>query len=96
MFPAARSSSRIQTETGDIFIIVERKAPHERFGSRSIAAEVNQLLGDRPRRRVVNLRQVSVSLRWLAKKGRIFRFDPGRPHKEAQYVRERPEDATQG
>jgi hypothetical protein len=73
--------------------LVERKAPQERFGSQSIAAEVNQLMAGRRLRRVINQRRVSVSLRWLAKKGKIFRVDPGRPHKEAHYVRERPAEA---
>jgi hypothetical protein len=64
--------------------IVERKAPRERFGARTIIAEVNQLLGDRRR---VDERQVSVALRWLAESRKIVRLERGRPFHEAQYAR---------
>ncbi len=36
------------------------------------------------------MRQVSVSLRWLAGTGRIFRLEKGRPHWESKYVRQLP------
>jgi hypothetical protein len=74
---------------GIVAQVVERKGPQERFGARSIAAELNELAGERLRGRV-DERRVSVSLRWLAAKGRIFRVEEGRPYWEAQYVREQP------
>ncbi len=67
-------------------LVVERKEPHERFGPRAIAAEVNQAFGDRLRR-PCNERQVSVALSWLARSGRIVRHEQGRPFHESQYAR---------
>ncbi|HEX4498083.1 MAG TPA: hypothetical protein VIE43_20575 [Thermoanaerobaculia bacterium] len=67
-------------------IVVERKAPHERFGPKVIAAEVNQTFGDRLRRRF-DERQASVALAWLARRGRIVRHEKGKPFHESQYAR---------
>ncbi|HEY0511942.1 MAG TPA: hypothetical protein VGH73_08560 [Thermoanaerobaculia bacterium] len=67
--------------------IVERKAPDERFGPKSIAAEINETLGARLGR-TVDERQVSVSLRWLARDRRIVLLQRGRPAWEAQYARQ--------
>jgi hypothetical protein len=66
--------------------ILERKAPHERFGAKTFAAEVNQAFGDRLTRRF-NERQVAVALASLAKRGKIARFERGKPFHESQYVR---------
>jgi hypothetical protein len=67
-------------------IVVERKAPHERFGPKTIVAEVNQTFGDRLRRRF-DERQASVALAWLARSGRIVRHEKGKPFHESQYSR---------
>jgi hypothetical protein len=67
-------------------IVLERKAPHERFGAKAIAAEVNQTFGDRLKRRF-DERKVSVALAWLTKSGRIVRHAKGRPFHESQYSR---------
>jgi hypothetical protein len=67
-------------------LVVERKAPDERFSPKSIAAEVNQTFGDRLTRRFSE-RQASVALAWLAKSGRIVRHEKGRPFHESQYAR---------
>jgi hypothetical protein len=67
-------------------LVVERKEPHERFGPRTIAAEVNQAFGDHLRR-PCNERKVSVALSWLAQSGRIVRHEQGRPFHESQYAR---------
>jgi hypothetical protein len=69
-------------------IVVERKAPHDRFGPKTIAAEVNQTFGDRLRRRF-DERQASVALAWLARSGRIVRHQKGKPFHESQYSRGR-------
>jgi hypothetical protein len=67
-------------------IVVERKAPHERFGPKTIAAEVNQTFGDHLRRRF-DERQASVALAWLARSGRLVRHEKGKPFHESQYSR---------
>jgi hypothetical protein len=66
--------------------VLERKAPHERFSPKTIAAEVNQTFGDRLKRRFSH-RQASVALAWLAQRGRIVRHEKGRPFHESQYAR---------
>ncbi len=67
-------------------LVVERKEPRERFGRRTIAAEVNQTFADHLRHPCTE-RQVSVALAWLAKSGRIVRHQKGRPFYEGQYAR---------
>jgi hypothetical protein len=66
--------------------VLERKAPHERFGAIAIAAEVNQAFGPRLKRRF-NPREVGVALKSLADRGLIVRLEPGRPSHEAKYAR---------
>ena len=72
--------------------VVEGRGPGQPFGPREIAAEVNRRFAGRLKSaQAVDERQVSVSLRWLAAGRRIFRIEEGRPHREAKYVRQRPE-----
>jgi hypothetical protein len=66
--------------------VLERKAPHERFGAIAIAAEVNQAFGARLKRRF-NPREVGVALTSLADRGLIVRLERGRPSHEAKYAR---------
>ena len=66
--------------------VLERKAPHERFGAIAIAAEVNQAFGARLKRRF-NPREVAVALTSLADRGLIVRLERGRPSHEAKYAR---------
>lgn len=71
--------------------LVEGRGPQERFGAHAIAAELRRLFGDHRRLRGrLDERRVQVSLRWLARRRKIFAVTKGRPHWEAQYVRERP------
>jgi len=63
--------------------------PDRPFGPREVAAEINRRFSERlggP----VSVRQVSVSLRWMARTRRIYRIARGKPHHGAQYVREKP------
>ncbi len=69
--------------------VIEGKEAQEPFGSREVTEEINRRFGKR-RRKTIDPRQVSVSLRWLASTGRIFRLAKGRPHWESKYVRQRP------
>jgi hypothetical protein len=69
--------------------VVEDKAPDELFDLRSIHAEVNRRFAARLKTPLA-ARQVSVSLRWLAATGRIFRLEKGRPHSASKYARRRP------
>jgi hypothetical protein len=72
--------------------VVSRLPPDRPFGPREVMEEVNRRYAGRlggP----VDMRKVSVSLRWLADTGRIHRAFRGRPHKESKYVRERPRKA---
>jgi hypothetical protein len=68
--------------------VLERKAPQERFGPKTIAAEVNQAFGGRLKRRF-SPRQASVALAWLARSGKIVRHEKGKPFRESQYARRR-------
>jgi hypothetical protein len=71
--------------------VVERKGPQERFGPRSIVAEMKELFGEHERLRSrLNERRISSALRWLAARRKIFLVAKGRPHQEALYVRQRP------
>jgi len=68
--------------------VIERKGPQEAFGPVDIAAEINQRYGPRlKRKKDYDPRQVSVVLRWMAKRGRIARTEKGRPWSGSQYVR---------
>ena len=69
--------------------VISGLPPARPFGPREVMEEVNRRYSGRlggP----VDMRKVSVSLRWLADTGRIHRAFRGRPHKESKYVRERP------
>jgi hypothetical protein len=68
--------------------VLERKGPHEPFGSKAILAEVNQAFGARLERRF-GAREVSAALSSLAERGRIVRLEKGRPFHGSQYVRSR-------
>jgi hypothetical protein len=71
--------------------VVKRKAPHERFGARSVAAEVKRLFGDEALANgPLSLPRISSALRWLIRKRTIVLVSKGRPHQEAQYARRRP------
>lgn len=66
--------------------VIERKAPQEAFGPVDVAAEINQRFAPRLKKEY-DARQVSVVLRWMAKRGRIARTSKGRPWNQSQYVR---------
>lgn len=68
--------------------LVARKAPGEAFGVSSMTAEVNRVYGGQLRERVDD-RQVSVSLRWLARQGRVAVLQRGRGRRPARYARAR-------
>ena len=69
--------------------VIARYPPHRPFGPREVTEEVNRLYADRlgP----VKGRQVSVSLRWMARTKRIHQVQVGTSHQGSQYVRELPE-----
>lgn len=69
--------------------VVQDRAPEEPFDLREIHAEVNRRFAARLKRPLA-ARQVSVSLRWLATTGRIYRLEKGRPHAASKYVRQLP------
>jgi len=69
--------------------VIEGKGAQEPFGPREITEELNRRFSGRLRK-TIDARQVSVSLRWLAGTGRIFRLERGRPHWESKYVRQLP------
>lgn len=69
--------------------VISGLPPDRPFGPREIMEEVNRRYAGRlggP----VDMRKVSVSLRWLAGTGRIHKAWRGRPHKESKYLRQRP------
>jgi hypothetical protein len=69
--------------------VVSGLPPDQPFGPREVMQEVNRRYAERlggP----VDMRKVSVSLRWLADTGHIHRAYRGRPHKESKYLRQRP------
>ncbi len=65
---------------------VETQAPGETFGPGEITAEINRRFAPRLGRKV-DIRQVSVSLRWMADTGRIARVNPGHQRKQSRYAR---------
>ena len=65
--------------------LLKTKGPHEVFGAKAVTAEVNQHFREDLRRRV-STRQVSVALRWLARRGWIAQVRKGRPFWEGQYT----------
>lgn len=70
--------------------VVKRKGAHERFGARSVAADVKQLFGDEALLSgPLSLPRISSVLRWLIRKRTIVLVSKGRPHQEAQYARRR-------
>jgi hypothetical protein len=69
--------------------VIEGKGAQEPFGPRAIAEEVNRRFAGRLQQ-AVDMRQVSVSLRWFAGNRSIFRLEKGRPHWESKYVRQLP------
>jgi hypothetical protein len=69
--------------------VVEDRALDETFGPREIAEEVNRRFARRLKK-PLDMRQVSVSLRWLVSDGQIFKLAKGRPHHESRYARQRP------
>jgi hypothetical protein len=70
--------------------VIARLRPHRPFSPREIMEEVNRLYADRLGR-PVKARQVSVSLRWMARTKRIHQVQVGTSHQGSQYVRELPE-----
>jgi hypothetical protein len=71
--------------------VVKRKGPQERFGARSVAAEVRRLFGDEALASgPLSLPRISSALRWLIRKRAIVVVSKGRPHQEAQYAPRRP------
>jgi hypothetical protein len=66
--------------------VVEDRAAEEPFGPRAITEEVNRRFAARLRA-PLDMRQVSVALRWLVAGGRIVQQEKGRPHWESKYVR---------
>jgi hypothetical protein len=66
--------------------VVEDRAPEVPFGPRAITEEVNRRFAARLKA-PLDMRQVSVSLRWLVADGRIVQQEKGRPHSESKYVR---------
>jgi hypothetical protein len=66
--------------------VVADRAAGEPFGPRVIGEEVNRRFARRLKK-PLDLRQVSVSLRWLVADGRIRKLETGRPHHESRYVR---------
>ncbi|HEX4496628.1 MAG TPA: hypothetical protein VIE43_13230 [Thermoanaerobaculia bacterium] len=65
---------------------VQTKTPGEAFGPGEITAEINRRFAPRLGRKV-DIRQVSVSLRWMADTGRISRVSPGHQRKQSRYAR---------
>lgn len=72
-------------------LVIADKGAAERFGPVGLSAEVNQRFGERLRD-PVKAGEVSSVLHRLERKGRIHLLRRGRPHWEALYVREAPED----
>lgn len=72
-----------------VTLLLQEKGPDERFGAQGLSREVNQRFRDRLRRAVAPA-QMSVVLRRLCSRGLIHQVRPGRPYREALYVRERP------
>jgi hypothetical protein len=72
-----------------VTLLLKEKGPDERFGAQELYREVNQRFRDHLRRPVDPI-QMSVVLRRLQRRGLIHQVRPGRPYKEALYVRERP------
>ena len=68
--------------------LLKGKGPDERFGAQELSREVNHHVRDHLRHAVDSV-QMSVVLRRLQRRGLIHQVRPGRPHKEALYVRER-------
>jgi hypothetical protein len=66
--------------------VVADRAPDQPFGPRVIGEEVNRRFAARLKK-PLDLRQVSVSLRWLVTDGQIRKLETGRPHHESRYVR---------
>ena len=69
--------------------VIEGKAGTERFGAAEVTREVNRRFADILRRPATQ-RQVALTLRRHASRGRIHQVRLGKPHHEALYVRERP------
>ncbi|MFL6197197.1 MAG: hypothetical protein ACJ75H_23625 [Thermoanaerobaculia bacterium] len=68
--------------------VVARKTLGEPFGVAAITTDVNRQYGDQLGGRV-DERQISVSLRWLARQGRITRVQKGKGRRGAGYSRAR-------
>ena len=72
-----------------VTLLLKEKGPDERFGAQELYHEVNQRFRDHLKRAVDSV-QMSVVLRRLERRGIIHQVRPGRPYKEALYVREKP------
>ncbi len=85
--PAARKTKRNGRTTlhQAVKAVLKTKGPHEVFGAKAIAAEVNQHFREEFHR-PVSTRQTSVALRWLARRGWIVQVRKGRPFWEGQYA----------
>jgi hypothetical protein len=67
--------------------VIEGKAPDEPFGPKEVAAEINRRFAARLGR-TVDVRQVSVALRWMADTGRIARAEKGHQRRQSKYTRQ--------
>lgn len=85
--PAARKTKRSGRTTlhQAVKAVLKARGPHEVFGAKAITAEVNQCFREELRK-PVSTRQVSVALRWLARRGWIVQTRKGRPFWEGQYT----------
>jgi hypothetical protein len=86
--PASRPDVRHMVD-----LILKTKGAGERFGPATLTQEINLRFGDRLRR-PVSAAYISVLLRRLSERGRIHLVRHGRPHWEALYVQETPEERT--
>jgi hypothetical protein len=69
--------------------VIEGKGPHEPFTPGQIADEVNRRFAPRLGW-TVDVRQISVALRWLAANGRIVLTEQGRQHRQSKFARAWP------
>jgi hypothetical protein len=100
--PPVQAAARQEADLGSasrprlgrmVELILAAKGARERFGPVTLGEELNQHFSNRLRV-PVDAGQVSVVLRRLCRMGRIHQVRRGRPHWEALYVREAPEERT--
>lgn len=84
--PADPAPGRRLSLNAAVMAVVARKGPDQRFGPNEVTEEVNRHFAGRlggP----VEVRQVSVALRWLAANRQIALAARGRQRKESKYAR---------